>query len=150
MRLKDSETTSGMPRLLSFLSHQWLCTLQAPGLWTGLQAATHDRVTLSMLLRRALGEYATTNNATNERAAKDLVNRTFGTIQDFDFQLFSATRNKQQVGKVGKEAEAKLQQAVSAMDALLATVPADSMAKARVRATFATWLPVILGAAYCG
>ncbi|CAL5222659.1 g5056 [Coccomyxa viridis] len=77
---------------------------------------------------RALGEYATTNNAASERAAKDLVNRTFGTIQDFDFQLFSANRNKE---PVGKEAETKLEQAISAMDDLLATVPADSMSKAR-------------------
>ena len=78
---------------------------------------------------RALGEYATANNAVSESAAKDLVNKTFGTIQAFDFQLFSATRNKQ---PVGKEAAVKLQQAVGAMDDLLATVPADSMSKARV------------------
>lgn len=143
MHSKDSETTSGMPRRLSFVSHQWLCTLQTPGLWTGLQAATQDRETLRMLLCRALGEYAATNNAAKSQAAKDLVNKTFGTIQDFDFQLFSATRNKEQVGK---EAQAKLQQAVNAMDALLATVPADSMAKARVRVTHATGLPVMTGA----
>ena len=77
---------------------------------------------------RALGEYATTNNAASESAAKDLVNKTFGTIQEFDFQLFSAARNKQ---PVGKEAAVRLQQAVGAMDDLLATVPADSMSKAR-------------------
>ena len=85
-----------------------------------------------LTLCRALGEYATANNAANEGVAKDLVNKTFGTIQDFDFQLFSANRNKQ---PVGKEAEAKLEQAITAMDNLLATVPADSMSRARVRTT---------------
>ena len=96
-----------------------------------LQAAeTGCKVMLTIsILCRALGEYATTNNAASERAAKDLVNRTFLTIQEFDFQLFSANRNKE---PVGKEAATKLQQAVSAMDNLLATVPADNMSKARV------------------
>ncbi|CAK0783810.1 hypothetical protein CVIRNUC_007010 [Coccomyxa viridis] len=77
---------------------------------------------------RALGEYATTNNATSESSAKALVNKTFGSIQEFDFQLFSATRAKQ---PVGKEAADRLQQAVTAMDDLLATVPADSISRAR-------------------
>ena len=81
------------------------------------------------LLCRALGEYATTNNAATESSAKALVNKTFGSIQEFDFQLFSATRAKQ---PVGKEAADRLQQAVTAMDDLLATVPADSISKARV------------------
>ena len=81
------------------------------------------------LLCRALGEYATTNNAASESSAKELVNKTFGSIQEFDFQLFSATRAKQ---PVGKEAADRLQQAINAMDDLLATVPADSISRARV------------------
>lgn len=97
------------------------------------QGVSSDGIEI-LLLCRALGEYATSNNVVTEMAAKDLVNKTFGTIQDFDFQLFSATKYKH---PVSKEAEMKLQQAVRAMDDLLATVPADSMSKARVSSLIA-------------
>ncbi len=136
-----------MPQRLFPCSPQRLLTSWIPGPWPSLQAQTHFILCAHILmLCRALGEYATINNAAKEGAAKDLVNRTFGTIQDFDFQLFSANRNKQ---PVGKEAETKLDQAISAMDDLLATVPADSMSKARVRAIAANTAAIQCDAACC-
>ncbi|EIE25208.1 hypothetical protein COCSUDRAFT_61447 [Coccomyxa subellipsoidea C-169] len=77
---------------------------------------------------RALGEYAASNKSASEQEAKELVDRAFGALQDYDFELFQAIRNKE---KVKESAGAKLQGAVNALDGLLATVPADDLSKAK-------------------
>ncbi|BDA41458.1 hypothetical protein COCOBI_02-2380 [Coccomyxa sp. Obi] len=77
---------------------------------------------------RALGEYAASNKSATEQEAKELVAQAFGTLQDFDFELFQAIRNKE---KVSDDAGAKLQSAVHALDGLLATVPASELDKAK-------------------
>lgn len=81
-------------------------------------------------LCRALGEYAASNKSATEQEAKELVAQAFGTLQDFDFELFQAIRNKENVSDA---AGAKLQSAVHALDGLLATVPASELDKAKVR-----------------
>lgn len=53
----------------------------------------------------------------------------FGKLQDYDFELFQAIRNKE---KVTDGAQAKLQSAVDALDGLLATVPPTDLSKAKV------------------
>lgn len=80
-------------------------------------------------MRRALGEYAASNKSASEQEAKELVERAFGALQDYDFELFQAIRNKE---KVKDSAGAKLQGAVNALDGLLATVPDNDLNQAKV------------------
>ncbi|CAL8461812.1 g1343 [Coccomyxa elongata] len=77
---------------------------------------------------RALGEYAASNKSATEQEAKELVAHAFGRLQDFDFELFQAIRNKE---KVSDAAGAKLQSAAHALDRLLATVPASELDQAK-------------------
>ncbi|KAK9909058.1 hypothetical protein WJX75_006607 [Coccomyxa subellipsoidea] len=77
---------------------------------------------------RALGEYAASNKSASEQEAKELVERAFGALQDYDFELFQAIRNKE---KVKDSAGAKLQGAVNALDGLLATVPDNDLNQAK-------------------
>jgi hypothetical protein len=80
-------------------------------------------------MSRALGEYAASNKATSEQGARELVTKAFGTLQDYDFELFQAIRYKQ---PVQDSASTKLQSALDALDSLLATVPERDMRKAQV------------------
>ena len=89
-------------------------------------------------LCRALGEYAASNKSATEQEAKELVAQAFGTLQDFDFELFQAIRNKE---KVSDGAGAKLQSAVHALDGLLATVPASELDQAKVCVLRTSHLP---------
>ncbi len=89
---------------------------------------TPSIVATTSALCRALGEYAASNNSATEQEAKELVAQAFGTLQDFDFELFQAIRNKE---KVSDAAGAKLQSAAHALDGLLATVPALELDQAK-------------------
>lgn len=84
-----------------------------------------------------MGEYAASNKVASEQDARELVARTFGSLQDYDFELFQAIRNQQ---PVQDSANAKLRNAVAAFDKLLATVPQPDLSKAKVKRPLLTVL----------
>jgi hypothetical protein len=76
---------------------------------------------------RALGEYAVTNGAAADAGA--LVNGFFQKIEAFDLILYRAVQDGSKPD--GPKAEAALQASADALAALIATVPADVLTRAR-------------------
>lgn len=80
---------------------------------------------------RALGEYAVSAAAAADKeTAAGLVPATFKALEDLDNTLFIAQRDKQELDT--QEASQKVEAAAAAMAALLATVPADTLAAAQL------------------
>jgi hypothetical protein len=81
---------------------------------------------------RALGEYAVSNAAAaaDKETAGGLVPAAFKALEDLDNTLFIAQRDKQELDT--QEASQKVETAKAALAALLATVPADTLAAAQV------------------
>ncbi len=79
---------------------------------------------------RALGEYAVQNGVQTESAAAELVKGVFRSFDAFDRVLDAAIRDKEATFDVAAS-EVKVNEAIKALDGLLATVPNDILEKSR-------------------
>ncbi|KAG1663207.1 hypothetical protein FOA52_011300 [Chlamydomonas sp. UWO 241] len=78
---------------------------------------------------RAVGEFAEQAPGATKESASNLVSTFFIELSDYDYALFQGIKSEEDFNK--EKATAKFTGALAALDALLATVPADVMARAR-------------------